>query len=143
MYSLIIVPIIVSLITQVIKLIIDGIPNNLTWQHLMADYGGMPSGHTAFVVSLCLMAGLNLGFDSGYFALAVAILVIVIRDAVGFRREIGKNAVLTNTLAKEVFPENPEVLLRERIGHTGKEILGGAIVGGLLTIALYWLMMLM
>lgn len=142
MYSLIIIPILVAIVTQIIKLITDRVPNNLNWQHLFNDYGGMPSSHTALVSSLALMAGLNYGFDSGYFAIAFIFMLVVIRDAVGFRREIGKNAVLTNMIAQEIWPENPEVLLQERIGHTRNEVIVGMIVGIILTIVFYGLMRL-
>lgn len=140
MYSLIIIPILVAIVTQVIKLITDRVPNNLNWQHLFNDYGGMPSSHTALVSSLALMTGLNYGFDSGYFAIAFIFMLVVIRDAVGFRREIGKNAVITNMIAQEIWPENPEVLLQERIGHTRNEVIVGMIVGIILTIVFYGLM---
>ncbi len=142
MYSLIIIPILVAIVTQIIKLITDRVPNNLNWQHLFNDYGGMPSSHTALVSSLALMAGLIYGFDSGYFAIAFIFMLVVIRDAVGFRREIGKNAILTNMIAQEIWPENPEVLLQERIGHTRNEVIVGLIVGVILTIIFYGLMRL-
>jgi uncharacterized protein len=141
MYSLIIIPILVGAVTQTVKLIIDGIPNNLDWQHLFNDYGGFPSSHTALVSSLALMAGLTEGFGSPFFAIAFVLLVIVVRDAVGFRREIGRNAVLTNMLAQEVFPANPEILVHEKIGHTNKEVAGGLAFGIALTLLFYYLML--
>jgi len=143
MYALIIIPILVALIAQIIKLIIDGIPNNLDWQHLFSDYGGMPSSHAALVASLLTVVGLVSGIDSAAFAVAFILLVIVVRDAVGFRREIGKNAVLTNIIAKEVFPENPEILVRERIGHTPLEAVTGLLLGSILTFLFYWVMLMM
>ena len=142
MYVLLIIPLLAGILTQIIKLTIDGIPNNLNWQHLFADYGGMPSSHSALVASLATVVGLSEGFDSAIFAIAFILAVIVIRDAVGFRREIGKNAVLTNMLAQEVFPENPEVQLSERVGHTKTEVIVGLIVGIALTFLLYWLLAL-
>lgn len=141
MFSLIIIPILVALVTQVIKLIIDGIPNNLNWQHLFSDYGGMPSSHMALVASLLTMVGLESGINSAPFAIAFILLIIVLRDAVGFRREIGRNAVLTNMLAQEVFPTNPEIQVHERIGHTVAEATVGIIAGVLLTFIFYWIMM--
>jgi len=141
MYSMIIIPILLALVTQIIKLISDGIPNNLSWQHLFNDYGGMPSSHTALVASLCTIVGLEVGWSSAAFAVAFVLLIVVVRDAVGFRREIGRNAVLTNTIAKEVFPENPEVLLQEKIGHTALEVTVGLLVGVTLTFIFYWLML--
>jgi len=137
MYLLIIIPILVALIAQVIKLSIDGIKGNLNWQHMFSDYGGMPSSHTAFVAALLTVVGLREGLGSAAFAVAFILLIVVLRDAVGFRREIGKNAVLTNTIAKEVFPENPEILVRERIGHTPLEATVGLIFGVILALILY------
>jgi hypothetical protein len=142
MFSMIIIPILIALITQVLKLTTDGIPNNLNWQHLFSDYGGMPSSHTALVASLATIVGLEAGWSSAAFAVAFILLVVVIRDAVGFRREIGRNAVLTNMLSQEIFPENPEVLLHERIGHKTPEVVAGFIVGVALTFVFYWLMLL-
>jgi len=128
------------MLAQIIELTIDGIPNNLNWQHLFADYGGMPSSHAALVASLATIVGLSEGSDSAVFAVAFILAIIVIRDAIGFRREIGKNAVLTNMLAQEIFPENPKVQLTERIGHTKAEVFAGLIVGTTLTFLLYWLL---
>lgn len=143
MFSLIVIPLLVTMVTQVIKLITDGIPFNLTWQHLMADYGGMPSAHAAFVASLLTLVGIREGVDSTAFAIAFAMAIIVVRDAVGFRREIGKNGVLTNLLAKEIFPTNPEIMVRERIGHSLTEVTAGLIVGTLLTFLFYYLTILL
>ena len=141
MYSLIVIPILVGFLTQIIKLTIDGIPNNLNWQHIYKDYGGMPSSHTAFVASLATVIFLREGLDSAAFAVALVLSLVVIRDAVGCRREIGHNAVLTNNLAKEVFPENPEILVHERIGHNISEVIAGLMVGIGLSVLFYWLLL--
>jgi hypothetical protein len=68
MFELILIPVIVAAITQALKLIIDGIPNNFNWQHLVNDYGGMPSSHTSFVSALATVMGLSQGFNSPAFA---------------------------------------------------------------------------
>lgn len=141
MYSLIVIPIAVGFLTQIIKLTIDGIPNNLNWQHLYRDYGGMPSAHSAFVSSLATVILLREGLDSAAFAIALILALVVIRDAVGFRKEIGHNAVLTNILAQEVFPNNPEIQVQERIGHSLKEVIAGLIVGIVFSLIFYWLLL--
>jgi len=138
---MIIIPILVAVVTQIIKLITDSIPNNLNWQHLFNDYGGMPSSHTALVASLALMVGLETGFFGAPFAIALILMIIVIRDAMGFRREIGRNAFLTNMIAQEIWPENPEVLLHEKIGHSQKEVIVGGVVGVTLTFLFYFVML--
>ena len=143
MVALIFIPIAIGAITQIIKLSIDGIPNNLNWQHLLTDYGGMPSSHTAFVASLVTAVGLHEGVNSAAFAVALVFMLIVMRDAIGLRREIGRNAVLTNTITKEVFKnkKNQPPLLRERVGHTIPEVIGGLLVGCSLTVVLYLLLL--
>lgn len=143
MFELILIPIIVAAITQIFKLIIDGIPNNLNWQHLVNDYGGMPSSHTSFVASLATVIGLSQGFSSVAFAISLALMVIVMRDAIGFRREIGRNAVFTNMLAKIIYKDAPAQtkskidFLNERVGHSLPEVIIGFIVGICLSIILY------
>lgn len=142
MLLLVIIPLLVALVTQIIKLVIDGIPYNLDWQHLLSDYGGMPSSHSALAASLATIVGLTQGINSAAFAVSFILLVFVVRDAVGFRREIGYNAVLTNTIAKEIFPENPEILVRERIGHSYLEAAAGLVLGSALTFLFYWIILI-
>ncbi|MFA5047752.1 MAG: divergent PAP2 family protein [Patescibacteria group bacterium] len=144
MIELILIPLAIGALTQILKLSIDGIPNNLNWQHLLTDYGGMPSSHTAFVASLVTIVGIREGINSAAFAVALVFMLIVIRDAVGFRREIGKNAILTNALTKEVFKnkKTSPPLLKERIGHTVPEVIAGLLVGCSLTVVLYLILII-
>lgn len=140
MLELIIIPLVATLLTQVLKLTTDGIPRNFNWRHMISDYGGMPSSHTAFVTSLATVVGLREGFNSAAFAIAFVLMLVVVRDAIGFRREIGKNAILTNAIAKEVFNNGkaPEYL-HERIGHTLPQVIVGFILGCAITIILFYL----
>ena len=146
MYELILIPLLVAIITQIIKLIIDGIPNNLNLQHLINDYGGMPSAPVSFVSSLATVIGLSQGFNSPAFAISFVLMAVVMRDAVGFRREISRNAVFTNMLAKIIYQdaktETKKKLefLNERIGHTVWEALAGLILGICLSIIIYAIM---
>lgn len=144
MYSLIIIPVLVGLITQIIKLAFDGIPNNLNWRHLFFDYGGMPSSHTALVASLTTVIALREGLDSAVFAVAFILMILVIRDAAGLRREISRNSVLTNLIAKEVFKSKKIAYekLSEHVGHTFPQIIAGLILGVSLGALLYWLFLI-
>jgi len=115
----------------------------LNWQHLINDYGGMPSSHTAYVVSLATVVGLSQGFNSAAFAISFVLMLIVIRDAIGFRREIGRNAVFTNMLAKIIYKDaSPSIkkkldFLNERVGHSLLEVIVGFICGATLSTILY------
>lgn len=129
------IPLLVGLITQILKLGLDGVKGNLTWRHIFNDYGGMPSSHTAFVVSLLTIVAFFDGVRSTSFLIALILTLIVVRDAVGLRRWIGSSHELLNHLIKKV------PLLKKRyqfmpIGHTPLEVLAGAIVGFGLTVLL-------
>ena len=94
--------------------------------------GGMPSSHTAFVVSLAIMVGATEGFDSAIFAMCVVLAAVVMYDATGVRKETGNQAEIINEILRKVFVDGQpiaDVDLKELIGHTKLEVLGGAIVG--------------
>ena len=94
--------------------------------------GGMPSSHTAFVVSLSIMTGMMAGFDKPEFAVAVVLACIVMYDASGVRRETGLQAEVLNDIVKKVFVDGQpitDVELKELIGHTKVEVAGGFVVG--------------
>ena len=106
--------------------------------------GGMPSGHSATVTCLAAMCGWSMGFNSVSFAIAMILAVIVMHDAMGVRREVGKQAVLTNEIiaildkiAKE--EELSEIELKEFVGHTPLQVcIGGAI--GIASALVAWLL---
>lgn len=120
-------------VAQVAKVIINWIlTKKLDWERLFGD-GGMPSGHSATVSSLALFTGLSLGFGSFEFAAAAILAVIVCHDAMGVRRETGKQAVLLNEMIK-VFDtlassQLPEVKLKEFVGHTPVQVTAGILIG--------------
>lgn len=117
------------------KLTIDGIAGNLTWKHAINDYGGMPSAHTALVTSILIIAWFTHGIQSTMFALTAVLAVVVIRDATGMRRQLGRQAKLLNQM--QAKNRNKEVVeLQERIGHNWFEVLVGAVVGVVLTLVL-------
>jgi len=137
MYQLIYLPIIATILAQIIKMIINGIKGEFTWKDLNS-YGGMPSSHTALVTALAAAIGFYQGWDSAAFAISVILAVIVIRDAAGFRRILGKHAFELNQIIHTLRPENNYKFqhLRERLGHTPLEILAGMALG-ILVVTLY------
>jgi len=102
--------------------------------------GGMPSSHAATVTATTLAIGLFSGFDHPVFALAVAVSMIVIYDAAGVRREAGYHAVIINRLIDEYVkgPLIDQKKLKEMIGHTPLEVVGG-VISGLLSTLILWL----
>jgi acid phosphatase family membrane protein YuiD len=103
--------------------------------------GGMPSSHSALVTSTAMGAGLNYGFNSPIFAVAVALAMIVVYDATGVRRQAGMQAQTINILVEELLQGHPisEQHLREALGHTPLEAMGGVLIG-LVTATGLWLL---
>ncbi len=93
--------------------------------------GGMPSSHSALITGTVLAIGLHYGFDNPVFALGVAIAMIVVYDATGVRRQAGMQAQKINVLVAELLKGHPisQQELREVIGHTPLEALGGVLLG--------------
>ena len=98
---------------------------------LLFSTGGMPSSHTAMVTATALSIGLYYGFDSPLFALAVVVASVVSYDATGIRRQAGLQAEKINQIIEEVFSGHPlnEKQLKEMLGHSPMEVIGGLLLG--------------
>lgn len=122
---------------QVLKFLISLlIDKKLDWRRFFG-MGGMPSSHTAFVFSLALSIGFVDGFASTYFAIAFALMVVVIYDAMGVRYETGKQGKVINQILRELFMEGKPLTdekLKELVGHSPLEVLGGVVVGLIVTL---------
>ena len=108
---------------------------------MLLSVGGMPSSHTTLVVSVTLATGLIVGFNSALFAVALAFAMVVVADAAGVRREAGFHAQALNTIMRELMEGQPlaaEKELREVLGHTPAEVLGGIIWATLATTLLWY-----
>ena len=83
-----------------------------------------------------LAVGLYHGFDNPLFGIAVAITMIIAHDASGVRRQAGKHAERLNVLFSELLQGHSlsEEELKEVIGHTPLEVVGGIILGLLIAI---------
>lgn len=98
---------------------------------LLLRAGGMPSSHSALVTGVAHAAGLFSGFDSAVFALAATLAIIVVYDATGIRRQAGIHAAVINTMIEDLASGHPlkEEQLREVLGHTPLEAIGGVLLG--------------
>lgn len=131
-YKYLIVPVVTLIIAQIIKFLIETIKNKkIKWSRLFNGSGGMPSSHGAFSFSLTIMIGLNEGFSSIYFAIALVFSLIVAYDAIGVRLESEKHAQILNEIGDEIFSKNYKkgfVHLKEEIGHDLLEIMGSFLL---------------
>ena len=97
-----------------------------------ATTGGMPSAHSAAVISLATTVGLIDGFNSVIFAVALGYSFVVMYDAAGVRRSAGKIAASLNRVMEEFYAHRPSAAgekLKELLGHTPFEVFVGAILG--------------
>lgn len=93
--------------------------------------GGMPSSHSSFVTSLSTLVGIYEGFDSTEFAISAVFALIIMYDASGVRRAVGKQAAILNKIVEDLQNKKhiEHETLKELIGHTPKEVIFGAILG--------------
>ena len=125
------------LVSQLSKAIIHLIiTKRFQWDRLFGD-GGMPSSHSATVTAVAVMTGLRCGWDSPIFAIAAILAVIVMHDAMGVRQETGKQAKVINSMLEIInsFGRGeltPEETLKEFVGHTRRQVVVGAVLGGVI-----------
>jgi len=128
---LFLIPLIVGLLSEGLKIITEGIERG-AWHEGLFRSGGMPSSHSAFVMSLLIIVQQKLGADSVEFAIAFVFACIVWYDALSSRRAIGEQAKVLNRLQHwEHFTE--------RLGHSLKEVIGGILFGAAVTMLGIWI----
>ena len=93
--------------------------------------GGMPSAHSAVVVSITTMIARSQGFSSPLFALSFVFSMVVLYDACGVRRAAGKQAALLNKIIETPGLTGVQVSERlvEVLGHTPVQVFVGALLG--------------
>jgi uncharacterized protein len=118
-------------LAQLLKMPLDYLRNRRWNWALLLTTGGFPSSHSALVTATTLAIGLYYGFDHPTFALGVVITMVVTYDAAGVRQQAGIHAQRINVLFEELLRGHPinEKDLREVIGHTPLEVVGGIILG--------------
>lgn len=112
---------------------------------LIISPGGMPSSHSALMTAVTTAIGLTVGWITPLFALSMAISGVVVYDAMGVRRQAGIQAERINKLVEEVFNKTAsteEVIeqLKEIIGHSPAEALGGVFFGFVIALVVCQLM---
>lgn len=127
------------LLSQIAKLVIHLIIHKrLVWERLLGD-GGMPSSHSATVTAVAVTAGLRCGWDSPIFAVAAVLALIVMHDAMGVRQETGKQARVINDMVELINSMGRgeltlEETLKEFVGHTRRQVVVGAVFGGVVAL---------
>lgn len=128
------------MVAQVLKTIIHMILTRQFVAERMIGSGGMPSSHSATVCALATATGMECGAGSPEFAITIMLAIIVMYDAMGVRRETGKQGRVLNEML-EIFTNmgkeiSPEKKLKEFVGHTPLQVLMGAILGIIIAVIL-------
>lgn len=124
-------------IAQVLKLMASSVQQRRLNLSALATMGGMPSSHTALVVSVTTVVAVRQGVSSPLFAVAAIFSGVVMYDAAGVRRAAGLQARALNRIIEDLrHRQLNEERLRELIGHTPFEVVAGALLGVLVTLAL-------
>lgn len=143
-YRFIVVPFIALIICQIIKFIIESIiSKRLRFDRLFNGAGGMPSSHTTFSVALTTLVGLDVGLGSSLFAVCLIFSMVVSYDAIGVRYESGKQAETINDLVEDLITNKKQKInykvLKEQLGHKPLEVMGGIILGFVVSFIFYYL----
>ncbi len=117
------VPLLAWLVAGTLKFIVNSIREGRLAFGLIG-YGGLPSTHSAIVSSTAGLIAMREGVAHPAFGVAVTLAFVVILDAHSLRRQVGKQARAINRLTGDA-----QTPLRERMGHTGPEIVAGVLVG--------------
>lgn len=110
-----------------------------SFTELFFGTGGMPSSHSASVFALACACAIKDGVDSSFFAISLVLALIVTRDAVGVRRQIGEHAKALNMLIVKFFStkndsKTTEKMFTELAGHTPLQVFAGSLLGVLIAI---------
>src|SRR5215216_17432 len=118
-------------LAQIIKIPLDYVRTRRWNWALLLTTGGMPSSHSSLMTATTLAIGLYYGFANPIFALGVVVTMIVTYDAAGVRQQAGIHAQRINVIVAELLKGHPinERDLREVLGHTPLEVMGGILLG--------------
>lgn len=127
----VILPILTWFFIQLFKLLYDLVTTKQFNFKRILGAGGMPSSHSAVVVSLATLIGKDFGVDNPIFAIALLFAFVVMYDAAGVRRAAGKQARLLNKIVQTPGLTGLEVQekLVEVLGHTPIQVFVGALIG--------------
>ena len=92
---------------------------------IILDSGGMPSAHTACLAGATTMVGWLAGWTSLEFAMVLAVLFVVMYDAINVRYAVGEQGKRLNALLRR--QNEQEIKIVE--GHTVAQVAVGLLIG--------------
>lgn len=125
-------------ISQALKYVILMMRRSGNFDYLRQLYasGNMPSTHSTSVVALLVVIGLHDGTESGLFGLALLFAIIVMYDTIMMRRSVGEQGLAVQALIRTI--KSDMALPRAARGHTPLELLGGAFLGFVIGVVVFF-----
>ncbi len=122
---------------QLIKMVRGAIKMKTVDFTYLLSTGGMPSAHSALVMSLFVSLGMGVGWAEPVTVLGSVFAAITMFDAATVRRAAGLQARLLNKMVASMkehkFSFKP---LKELLGHTRTEVFGGMITGTIVAVVI-------
>jgi acid phosphatase family membrane protein YuiD len=106
---------------------------------LLVGTGGMPSSHSSFVSCLATTLGIEAGWNSPVFMLALGFAIVTMNDAQGVRRAAGHQASLLNRIVDDIYHQKPikPERVKELLGHSPVQVFTGALLGVVMGVVFY------
>ena len=121
---------------QVLKFVIYAVRFKSLHPFDLVATGGMPSSHAALMSGMATSILLAEGTTTAFF-LSLAVLFIIVVDALGVRRTAGEEGLLLHKLIKKT-----KLRLKEphySLGHTPRQVLVGVLLGLCVAVAVTFL----
>lgn len=127
-------------IAQILKMLINYFKRGEVNIQRILGAGGMPSSHSAMVMGLTTAVGLKEGWTSTLFCISLVFALIVMYDAAGIRRAVGKQAIVLNQIITRFLRKGEFRYgkLTELLGHTPLEVIMGSLLGAAIAFTLYY-----
>lgn len=144
---LFLIPIVVAIVIQILKLIIDYQKDKKFHIEKLFVWWGFPSVHTGISASLIIVILNEFGIYSPEFAISLIFSILFWYDASNVRYEAGKHARIINRIRIDLesllhvqdFDDMKTIFLKERLWHTFVEVLWWLVVGSSVTIILIYI----
>lgn len=140
----ILIVLLVGVIIQFIKIIIDSIvEKRICFDHIFIS-GWFPSFHTWVATSVTILALLIDGIWSISFAAALTFSMLFAYDAMNVRYQTWKHAEYLNAIRRDLqenflMSQQKKSKLKERLWHTPIEVMWGFVFWVILTFVFYYI----
>jgi hypothetical protein len=139
-HNVILISVCAWFVSQLLKVIIGMVQKKHVDFRYLINSGGMPSSHSALVCALATSVAAIEGIGSASFGIATILALVVMYDAAGVRRSVGRLSAIMNRMVREIREHRPTAYLehdlRELVGHTPFQVIIGAILG--VAVAFLW-----